>query len=226
MQPDGVNEIRGWRFGILWVVGRAMRLWCRSLRMDVDPELAAAFAGRDGGTVIAFWHNHLFVAAELHRRYRRRFRVGGMVSGSKDGAWLAAFFRTVGIVSVRGSQGKRSLGGTREAIRRVAEGLDLAVTPDGSRGPRHRAKPGAVFIANGAAVPLCVLGLAYTRSRQLRSWDRFNLPLPFSRVVVTGRFLTRPESIGELRVEDLQSGLDQAEARALTRLRTGRFAPD
>ncbi len=219
MMGDDVNEIKGWRLGALWILGRVMRIWCRSLRIQVDPDLVKRFSDREGATVIAFWHNHLFVSAELHRRYRPNHRVGGMVSGSRDGAWLAAFFRTVGIVSVRGSQGKRSVGGTREAIATVVGGLDLAVTPDGSRGPRHRAKGGAVFIANGAGVPLCVLGLAYSRSRQLRSWDRFNLPLPFSRVVVAGQFLGSEDGTTSISREQLQEGLECAEERAQRTLR-------
>ncbi|MGF1530630.1 MAG: lysophospholipid acyltransferase family protein [Puniceicoccaceae bacterium] len=137
--------------------------------------------------MIAFWHQHLFVAPELHRRFRGRRKIGGMVSASRDGSWLAAFFSSIGVEAVRGSQGGLSLSATKAAIRRLGEGVDIAITPDGSRGPIHVAKPGALFICRESKCSLCLVKVEYNRKRQLQSWDRFIIPLPWSLVQVSGQ---------------------------------------
>lgn len=69
-------------------------------------------------------------------------------------------------------------------VNEVEQGNSLAITPDGPRGPRHEMKMGAVRVAQRTGVPLILVGIAASKKRELRSWDKFEVPQPFSSVVV------------------------------------------
>jgi len=127
------------------------------------------------------WHNRLFISAEIFRRYRGR-KLCGLVSASRDGAWLAAFYSLMGMGAARGSSsrfGREAAGQLVEALR---SGLDVGVTPDGPKGPCYEFKEGALLVARRADVPLLLFGAEYSSAWRLGSWDGFYLPTPFSTV--------------------------------------------
>lgn len=177
-----VHGLQGWRRAALWPLGLLMHAWGRTLHLEVSPEARRAMSRMDGPRAVTLWHNRLFITAEVFRRYRKSRAIYGLVSPSKDGAWLSAFFSLVGIRTVRGSSHK--LG--REAVSALVEvmkaGHDIGITPDGPRGPIYEFKPGGLIVARRVRAPLLLLGCAFEASWQLRSWDRFHLPRPFSRV--------------------------------------------
>lgn len=179
-----IHGLRGWRRAVLWPLGLLMRLWGRSLHLVASPETLRILGKIDEPVAFTLWHNRLFITAEIFRRYRHGRPVYGLVSPSKDGAWLEAFFSLVGIRAVRGSSHK--LG--REAVTALVEvmkaGNDIGITPDGPRGPLYEFKAGALIVARRVQAPLLLFGCAYEASWQLGSWDRFHLPRPFSRVRV------------------------------------------
>lgn len=135
-------------------------------------------------TLFVLWHNRLFVAAELSRRLRPARPHHALVSASKDGAWLSAFFESVGLRVVRGSSSR----GGREAVLELVDvlrgGNDAGITPDGPRGPIYVCKPGVVTVARRSRARVVFLGIHHADAWSLRSWDRFELPRPFSRVEV------------------------------------------
>jgi lysophospholipid acyltransferase (LPLAT)-like uncharacterized protein len=180
VQAPEVHGLRGWRHLALWPLVLLMRLWGRSLHIDASPETICRLRKTDQPVAITFWHNRLFITAEIFRRYRQGRAIYGLVSPSKDGAWLEAFFSLVGIRVVRGSSNK--LG--REAVTALVEvmksGHDIGITPDGPRGPIYEFKAGGLIVARRVQAPLLLVGCAYDSSWQLNSWDRFHLPRPFS----------------------------------------------
>tara|TARA_B100000965_G_C19558428_1_gene743323 strand:+ start:268 stop:837 length:570 start_codon:yes stop_codon:yes gene_type:complete len=159
-----------------------MRLWCRTLRISLDAEMQEILKDASEPMVVVFWHNRLFIAAECCRRFRAGRDVCGLVSASKDGAWLSAFFDLVGIRAIRGSSSYRGAQALREMLQAVEGGADVAITPDGPRGPRYRVKPGAVLVARQAGTSLLVASCKFASAWRLKSWDGFFLPKPFSRV--------------------------------------------
>lgn len=165
-------------------MGLICRLWTRSLRLDLSPEAEASIRNTDSPTVLLLWHNRLFVAGEIYRRFRRPRPLCSLVSASRDGAWLTALLQSYGILAIRGSSSRRSLTATREMLVRIGAGDDIAITPDGPRGPCYRAQPGAVLVARHADSPIILVSCSYPGIRpiRLRSWDRFYIPLPFTRV--------------------------------------------
>ena len=201
-----VHAFPGWRRAALWPLAQVLRVWARTLRIELSDRPDRRLPAIHGPVIFALWHNRLFIAAEMFRLHQRNRDVYGLVSGSRDGAWLDAFFSLVGIRSVRGSSSR----GGREAAKALVEvlraGHDIGVTPDGPRGPRYGLKAGVLVIARRAEVPLVLLGAAYEAAWVVRSWDRLYLPLPFSRVKVWYD-VVRPESLDDATVEDLQARL-------------------
>ena len=174
--------VQGWRRWFAWSAGAVVRLWCASLRVVCPEETRRLMSDDDRATLFVLWHNRLFVAAELSRRLRPTRPHHALVSASKDGAWLSAFFESVGLRVVRGSSSR----GGREAVGELVDvlrgGNDAGLTPDGPRGPIYVCKPGVVTVARRSRARVVLLGIHHADAWTLRSWDRFELPRPFSRV--------------------------------------------
>ena len=154
-----------------------------TLRFETTAEDVRNYAKCDEPVAFVLWHNRLFLATEIHRRYRAHRPLYALISASKDGAWLTTFFAMVGgLHAVRGSSSR--LG--REAVSTLVEvqraGHDIGITPDGPRGPCYELKPGAVIVPRRTGAPVLLIGGEFESAWQLPSWDRFYLPRPFSRV--------------------------------------------
>src|SRR5690606_33205528 len=70
-------------------------------------------------------------------------------------------------------------------VRELQDGHVVAITPDGPRGPRHEAQPGVVAAAQKSGAPVIAIGVAYSGAWSLGSWDRFRIPYPFAKVVLS-----------------------------------------
>lgn len=198
--------ILGWKRALAGLAGGLMRIWCFTLRITLSEDSRRLLAGLDGPCLFVLWHNRLFAAADISRRFRPERPLHCLVSSSKDGAWLTAFFNSVGLRAVRGSSSR----GGREAVSALVAvlraGHDAGITPDGPRGPIYVCKPGAVVVARRAGVPILLIGMNYESAWRLRSWDKFYLPRPFSRVHLRLRELP----MAALRAEDGPAALEAA----------------
>ncbi|MBL9214829.1 MAG: DUF374 domain-containing protein [Opitutaceae bacterium] len=174
--------MRGWRRLLLWLLALLVRTWGRTLRFEADPETLQRLTYSDQPAAVVLWHNRLFLSAEIFRRYRTRRRLFGLVSASKDGAWLAAFYRMIGLHPVRGSSSQFGREAARTLIEVMRDGNDIGITPDGPRGPLYVVEPGVLVVTRRLKAPMVLLGAEFTRARRLRSWDRFYIPWPFSRI--------------------------------------------
>ena len=185
-RPDApafpIQDLAGWRRAVVWPLAVLVRLWGRSLRFEIAPEDFRNITKNDEPVALILWHNRLFMAAEIFRRYRQGRPAYSLVSASKDGAWLEAFFNQAGMRTVRGSShklGREAVGGLIAMLR---AGHDIGITPDGPRGPCYEFKPGALVVTRRASVPVLLLGGEFSSARRLKSWDRFFVPRPFSRM--------------------------------------------
>lgn len=167
----------------LWVAPFALmlRLWLATLRFRGD---TGRFDDGAAPSVILLWHDKLFLAPLIAQRCLGR-KVSALISTSKDGAWLVAFFRMMGITAVRGSSNRRGTAALIALTRAMREGMHAGITPDGPKGPALVCKPGAVSLSRLTRRPFLLLGIRYASCYRLGSWDRFALPLPFSRVELT-----------------------------------------
>lgn len=166
-----------------WVVPAALclRLWLATLRFRCNVD---RIDDAEGPVVLLLWHDKLFVSSWIANRYFDR-PVTALISTSKDGAWLVAFFKLMGIAAVRGSSSRRGVAALITLTRSMRAGHHAGITPDGPKGPALEFKAGAVSLARLTRRPFVVMGIRYHACWRLRSWDRFALPTPFSRVEVT-----------------------------------------
>jgi len=203
-----INEVRGWRWGALWLLAFLVRCWGRTLRFEFDARTRLDLLGYPEATAVVLWHNRLFLTPEIFRRYRYRRRIYGLVSASKDGAWLAAFYRLIGSQPVRGSSSNFGVEAARQLIEVMQQGHDVGITPDGPRGPIYTVEPGVVVVTRRNQAPMLLIGAEFGGAWRLKSWDRFYLPHPFSVVRLRTRTLPAVKTDGsKLTAEEVREAL-------------------
>jgi lysophospholipid acyltransferase (LPLAT)-like uncharacterized protein len=137
--------------------------------------------------IYAVWHGRILMVPWLNARFRRTEgarSVRVLASRSRDGELVAAFVKRFGLEVVRGSSSRGGAEALRALARAVRAGQDVAVVPDGPRGPSCHAQAGIVSLAAATGAPIVPLGVAARPARRLRSWDRFMVPAPFARCAV------------------------------------------
>jgi lysophospholipid acyltransferase (LPLAT)-like uncharacterized protein len=167
------------------------------------------------------WHNRLALSMKLHSvlglRHHRAAGLAGLVSASRDGAFLAAILGQFGVQSVRGSSSRRGPQALLELATWTERGYDIAITPDGPRGPCYIVQDGALALAQVTGLPAVPVSYHVNWKVQLKSWDRFQIPMPFSRCDITiGRMLSVPRESSNAGRELLRQQLE-TEMRAITR---------
>ena len=187
-------------------------LW-RTCRIRIENEQRLIDSVRQNGAIVPVcWHQHLLLCGRYVVSKPGGLKPGFMISPSVDGeapTWLA---QSYGAHVVRGSgsyTGLRAVRGAHQAI--VKEGISTAVTPDGPRGPRFKFKPGAIFAAQISSKPVVPLAFAAKPAFVLKTWDKFVLPVPFSRVTIAiGEPFTPP---AEMTNEQMSAAQREMEKR-------------
>lgn len=197
--------------------GALVRAWGRTWRLEHEvPEAVRALEVAGRPYIHAFFHEHIF---PLTYAYRDR-GVVVLVSQSADGEYISQILHRLGSGTVRGSSSNGSLRALLTMARTGREGFPLAVTPDGPRGPRRAVQLGVLHIASRSGQPIVPLAAGVRHARRLRSWDRFEVPWPFSPIrIVAGEPLEvaadiEPRDLGPRYLGQLQSRLDEVEAKA------------
>ncbi len=147
------------------------------------------------------WHGRILIPIYIHRNQS----ITPMVSLHADGEMIAQTLHKIGYLTVRGS----STRGGKEAFHNMVDVLKQgghgAMIPDGPRGPRHYLKPGTLFIAQQTGAYLLPICFSAKRKVQFNSWDRFFLPLPFSKsIVIYGAPINVPKDLSQEQVEQLR----------------------
>lgn len=163
---------------------RTLSRTCRVVERRNEEYIATRLMGERKPVVLALWHNRIFFS--LYYMDRRFHQLGVpfslLVSASRDGELIARLIQYMKADVVRGSSSR----GGREALLalmdRTDRGFTAAVTPDGPRGPRYHAHPGAVLLAQRSGLPIVPMTCGMRRSFVFKSWDRFICPLPMSPV--------------------------------------------
>ncbi len=157
----------------------------RACRISVDDRCGMLTNAPDEPLLWAFWHNRILIVPTVWRKFLPKRGGAVLTSASKDGAILAETLRCFGAASVRGSSSRRGAAASREMIEWVEAGYDLAITPDGPRGPRYRLAPGIVKLASKTGARIMPVRVDFDNAWRLKSWDQFRIPKPFSKVRVT-----------------------------------------
>ncbi len=168
--------------GFVATVGPAIILllgatW-RVRMVNEDAVEAVHASGRQ--LIYAFWHCHIMPLGYTHRGSG----VAVLSSWHRDGEISTRLMQALGFVVERGSTTRGSVSGLVKMVRRSREGRDLAITPDGPKGPARVAQTGIAFLALKAGCPMVPLGVGVSRFTRLSGWDGFMIPHPFAHVVV------------------------------------------
>jgi lysophospholipid acyltransferase (LPLAT)-like uncharacterized protein len=168
-----------------WLAGVLLRLLGGTLRWTFVDE--AGYMQRAGTEpwLVGVWHNRILVLPLCFEWFcKRRRRLNILTSASRDGALLSAFVSRFGMESVRGSTSRRGVVALRHLQKLLAEGSDVAITPDGPRGPVYEISPGLIYLASKTGLPVMTIRVEYQKFWELRSWDKFRIPKPFSAVEI------------------------------------------
>ena len=149
-----------------------------------DPEDYLSAIGQSS-VIFALWHNRLILSLPSYRKYflgrHPHRRLVALISASKDGALLSRLMDHHGVESVRGSSSRRGGQALKELVNRTRRGYDVAITPDGPRGPKYEVQEGVVMLAQLTGLPVVPMSAQIHSKKVLGSWDGFQVPLPFAR---------------------------------------------
>lgn len=202
------TEIRGDRTSALLgtAAGWAMKLVTATLRLELRDE--CGLGNTDGSSrippaIYILWHNRFFCVPPAWNRlcYGKRTTIA-LTSASRDGDMVARAMAVFGLGAIRGSSSRRAVAALVGLKRALQEGNDVCLTPDGPRGPRYKIQPGFIKLAQATGAPVIPIHVRFSSAWRLKTWDRFVIPKPFSRVVVTfDRPIYLPADLDEVSFE-------------------------
>jgi hypothetical protein len=128
--------------------------------------------------VFVLWHGDMLPLLYQHRDQG----VSVLISEHHDGELIARVAESLGFRTVRGSTSRGASRALVGLTRELTDGHDVAITPDGPRGPARSFAPGALIAAQRAHAPVILVGVSVAPAWRLRTWDRFVIPKPFARV--------------------------------------------
>ncbi len=204
----------------LWLVPKATALVLAAigitLRFEVIAEEGAIPATPPARGIFCFWHRCTLPAGWFFRK----FRCAILISQSFDGELIARTLALLGYGSVRGSSSRGGAAGLIALRDVLASGLPVVFTADGPRGPTYETKIGPVKLAQMTGEPMGSFYLLPQHAWTMRSWDRFLVPMPFSRVVVSWARAVVPPALDadadalEAKRQELNAALERARLRA------------
>lgn len=193
---------------ITWVIAIIMKMCWLSYRVErrIHPDSLPYLQGTHNG-IFCFWHGRM-ILFPFFKPSKRAMYV--LISFHRDGELIAKVIRHFSIQTIRGSSNKGARVASRQLLDQLKAGDNISITPDGPRGPIFQAEKGAILLARLADKPLIPVSFSAQRVRRLPTWDRFMIPLPFSRLLVIADaplFITQQDS--EAQRLELEQRLNQ-----------------
>jgi lysophospholipid acyltransferase (LPLAT)-like uncharacterized protein len=198
------------------LVALLLRLLNRTLRYEDVVEPGAEPATPPALQVWCFWHRCLIPCACY---FHGKFTPAVLISRSFDGELIARTIERLGFLTARGSSTRSGGAGLWALAKAVGRGNPAVFTADGPRGPVYQVKPGAIKLAQLTGYSIGIFYAHPQRAWQLKSWDRFLIPKPFSRVAISwGRHVDVPQSDDPQLIEakrlEVQEALERARLNA------------
>ncbi len=181
-----IQKIHTWKKFLTYIVALLLRIFAKTIRICPTKEIDNILNSHNNSAVIAFWHKNLFLIWKLNGMLKTKLPMYGLISPSKDGAWLSTLFDIFHINNVRGSSKRGGKFALHILETKLKEGANVAITPDGPRGPAQKLKHGVPLLALQAKVDIILLTMKYSSCWELNTWDKFLIPKPFSKVIVNG----------------------------------------
>ncbi len=200
------RKLRNWFVGSIGPV--IVSLWIRSLRLrfiGITPGKPGQPSCSTFGIVV-FWHQRMLVLAGGFRG--TGFRV--LVSQHGDGEMIARVIEGLGMKAIRGSSTRGGARACLEILRENSHGVDVAITPDGPRGPRYVFQDGAIYLASRTGLPIYPVTVTPRRYAILPTWDGLILPCPFTAALVrAGEPIHVPPALEREGIETLRQDAER-----------------
>lgn len=156
---------------------------------------------------LMFWHDRLAMMPFVKRHWWPKNRqTNVIISDHKDGEIITRVIKRFGIGAIRGSTSKGGARVLAQSFKDIDNGIDILITPDGPRGPRHSISDGSVIIPQKKNIPIQILNYEASKFWQFKSWDKMILPKPFSKIEY---FLSEPFYITGMQINEAKEFLSQ-----------------
>ena len=206
---------------LAWLVFALIRTVSATLRYRRDDRSGYIKIPTNGPAIYCVWHNRLALSMPAYfdyvKKYSRAPGLAAMVSASKDGGFLTGILECFTVQPVRGSSSRRGPQALLELTTWAERGYDLAITPDGPRGPVYVVQEGVMSLAQLTGLPIVPVSYYVNWKIRVKSWDRFQIPLPFSRCeMIYAKPIWVPREATDAEREKLRLQLE-TELRAMSR---------
>jgi lysophospholipid acyltransferase (LPLAT)-like uncharacterized protein len=165
-----------------WLASLIIRAIAATLRITTEDPGGILNKPHREPVIMAFWHNRTFLMPIFYEKYCWGNTTFTFISRSRDGQFMADVARQFGVMAVRGSSSRHGVSAALAALRKAREEqVDITITPDGPRGPRYKVQPGILRLAQATQRPIVAIDCRLEWKWELKSWDRFRIPIPFTR---------------------------------------------
>ena len=198
-----------------WLVFAGIRTVALTLRYRWNDRSEFFNGAPPGPAIYCVWHNRLALCLIAYWDYVHKHSstpgMAAMVSASKDGGFLTGVLECFRVEPVRGSSSRRGPQALLELTTWAERGYDLAITPDGPRGPCYVVQDGVMSLAQLTGLPIVPVSYNLSWKIRVKSWDRFQIPLPFSRCEMNfGKPIRVPREATDAEREELRQRLESA----------------
>jgi len=164
-----------------------------------------------GNTIYALWHGKLFYLTYYYVKNIKTRQASILISMSRDGDYGEALATRFGHDTVRGSSSRGGRRAIRELCACLSKGNNLLLTPDGPRGPAFHVNIGIIKLAQLTGARIVPGSYAASRKLNLKSWDKFIIPLPFGRIhMAVGEPITVPRQATKAEIETYRQALEDS----------------
>lgn len=194
---------------LVWLLGKTLRISWRGLENLQEVR-------KSGQRVIyALWHGRLLILTFAHRWQK----VHVLISQHRDGEFIARTVQRLGFVPIRGSTTRGGTQAIFQMVSKIQDGYDLAITPDGPKGPACKVQTGAILIAQRSGLPIMPITTSAQKVWRLKSWDSFLIPKPLSKtVIILGKpiYVSKDAAENELnsKISELENQLSELTEQA------------
>jgi lysophospholipid acyltransferase (LPLAT)-like uncharacterized protein len=207
-------------WALLWIVSRTWRFEV----IAPDGVIPVIFGEKAGPEIYCFWHQCVLPCTV----YFRRTHATILISRSFDGELITRILEMFGFHATRGSSSRGAREGLLGLKQVIESGAPAIFTADGPRGPIYRTKMGPIKLAQMTGAPIGCFHLEPEHAWTMRSWDRFLVPRPFTRIVVSwGPWTRLPSNLSpeefEPKREELNAAIEYARLRALDHFKKAHF---
>ena len=183
--------------------------WTCRVEKIIGDEHAQSLIEKGGPIIPCYWHQmHIFGSWYMRKLQKRGLKIGFLISPSVDGEVPAKIVESWGAVAIRGSSNKTGARALKDMYNTITKDkVSPVTTSDGPTGPVHEFKQGAIMLAQLTQSPM--LPIAYMPSHywELKTWDKFIIPKPFSRIVI---------AVGEPHLVDKKSKPEKLEEERIS----------